>query len=52
MTRVAVRGANRHAGARLDTERVSSVYGLELPNWRLSLATCRAQLIPVTQETQ
>ena len=52
MTRVAVTGAKRHAGARLDTERVRTPCGLEWPDRRLSLAARRAQLMPITQETQ
>jgi dTDP-4-dehydrorhamnose reductase len=44
--------ARRPANSRLDTEKLRRVYGLELPDWRPSLAACCARLIPMSQETQ
>jgi dTDP-4-dehydrorhamnose reductase len=38
--------ARRPANSRLDNEKLRRVYGLELPDWRKSLAACCAQLIP------
>ena len=37
--------ARRPANSRLDNEKLRSVYGLELPPWRISLAACCARLI-------
>ncbi len=44
--------ARRPVNSRLDNEKLSRVYGLQLPHWRVSLAACCARLIPSTQETQ
>ena len=38
--------ARRPANSRLDNEKLRRVYGLELPDWRRSLAACCARLIP------
>jgi dTDP-4-dehydrorhamnose reductase len=37
--------ARRPANSRLDNEKLRRVYGLRLPDWRASLATCCARLI-------
>jgi dTDP-4-dehydrorhamnose reductase len=44
--------ARRPANSRPDNEKLRRAYGLELPNWRASLAACCARLIPLTRETQ
>jgi len=38
--------APRPANSRLDNEKLRRVYGLELPDWRKSLAACCERLIP------
>jgi dTDP-4-dehydrorhamnose reductase len=38
--------ARRPANSRLDNEKLRRVYGLVLPDWRVSLAACCARLIP------
>ena len=38
--------ARRPANSRLDNEKLRRLYGLELPDWRTSLAACCARLIP------
>jgi len=38
--------ARRPANSRLDNEKLRLAYGVVLPNWRVSLATCCARLIP------
>ena len=38
--------ARRPANSRLDNEKLRREYGLELPDWRKSLAACCARLIP------
>ena len=38
--------ARRPANSRLDNERLRRAYGLELPDWRTSLAACCGRLIP------
>jgi dTDP-4-dehydrorhamnose reductase len=38
--------ARRPANSRLDNEKLRRVYGLELPDWRKSLAACCVRLIP------
>jgi dTDP-4-dehydrorhamnose reductase len=38
--------ARRPANSRLDNEKLRRVYGLELPDWRNSLAACCVRLIP------
>lgn len=38
--------ARRPSNSRLDNEKLRRVYGLELPDWRKSLAACCVRLIP------
>ncbi len=38
--------ARRPANSRLDNEKLRRAYGLELPDWRTSLAACCGRLIP------
>lgn len=42
--------APRPANSRLDNGKLRRVYGLALPDWRVSLSACCARLIPLPSE--